>query len=87
MPGFELVPIKPAKDQRLRDVLTAGDIAQLMQPYYPQLSRVDLERFAQHLLKEIYEGIRRGAQICIADPLPDGGVEIGRLVIEKKQNR
>ena len=79
----ELIPLKRAKGRRLRDALTASDIAQLMQPQCPQLSRADLELCAQHLLNGIYEGIQRGAQIWIADPLPDGGVEIGRFVIEK----
>jgi hypothetical protein len=74
----------PAVTGQLRDALTASEIAQVLHPRCPELSRADLELCAQHLLTEIYEGIRRGGQICIADFAADGAVDLSYLVIERR---
>ena len=64
-----------------RHDLTDKDIAQVLQPYHPDLTRPDLEEFAQELLREIYQGLQRGAQACLADPAPGGAVNFSYLVI------
>jgi hypothetical protein len=76
-------PYVDARGRKLRDALTASEITQMPHPRCPELSRADLERCVQLLLTEIYDGIRRGAQVCIADPVP-GGVELSYLAIEKR---
>ena len=66
-----------------RDTLTSSDIAELLESSFPQVSSADLLAFARHLLGEIYEGLRRGARVCIAGPAPSGALDISCLVIEE----
>jgi hypothetical protein len=68
-------------DLKFPVALTASEIARLLQPRYPRVSRADLEEFAQELLREIYQGLQRGAQVCLADPVPGGTVTFSYLVI------
>jgi hypothetical protein len=70
-----------------RDSLTASELAALMQPHWPRLSKSDLELHAEHLLHGIYEGIQRGAQICTVESLPDGETEIRHFIIETTPNQ
>jgi hypothetical protein len=64
-----------------RHDLTGKDITQVLQPCHPGRTRPDLEEFAQELLREIHQGLQRGAQACLAVSVPGGAVAFSYLVI------